>query len=75
MARQVKMIEMHQMVALLNGLGGGASALVGLVTLMGIVSPERIGIFIQEKLATLFTENYAPTHWLTSFEVRRQCWL
>ena len=40
MARKVKMIEMPEMVGLLNGLGGGASALVGIVTLMGITSPE-----------------------------------
>ena len=34
LSRRVKMIQMPQMVALLNGLGGGASALVGFVTLL-----------------------------------------
>lgn len=34
LAYRVKMIQMPQMVALLNGLGGGASALVALVSLM-----------------------------------------
>ncbi len=36
MARRVKMIQMPQTVALFNGLGGGASALVGLLSVMGI---------------------------------------
>lgn len=36
LAAQVKMIEMPQMVALLNGLGGAASALVGGFALLGI---------------------------------------
>mgnify|MGYP002525241084 CR=1 FL=1 len=35
MARQVKMIQMPQTVALFNGLGGGASALVGLMSVDG----------------------------------------
>lgn len=36
LAIRVKMIEMPQLVALLNGLGGGSSALVGIVTVAGI---------------------------------------
>ena len=35
LAQRVKMIQMPQMVALFNGLGGGASALVGRMTLNG----------------------------------------
>ena len=36
MARRVQMIQMPQTVALFNGLGGGASALVGTLSAMGI---------------------------------------
>jgi NAD(P) transhydrogenase subunit beta len=36
LAIRVKMIEMPQMVALLNGVGGLASALVGILTLLGV---------------------------------------
>lgn len=36
LAARVKMIQMPQLVALLNGLGGFASALVGILTLLGI---------------------------------------
>lgn len=36
LARRVKMIEMPQLVALLNGVGGLASALVGVLSLVGI---------------------------------------
>ena len=36
MYRRVKMIQMPQMVALLNGLGGAASAIVGTLSLIGI---------------------------------------
>lgn len=36
LARKVQMIQMPQMVGLLNGLGGGASMLVGLLSLVGI---------------------------------------
>ena len=35
MARRAQMIQMPQLVALFNGLGGGASALVGIMTYMG----------------------------------------
>ena len=35
MFRRVKMIEMPQMVALLNGVGGAASAIVGAISLLG----------------------------------------
>jgi len=41
-AVRVAMIEMPQMVALLNGLGGGSSAIVSLLTLLG---PGAIGPF------------------------------
>jgi NAD/NADP transhydrogenase beta subunit len=41
-AVRVKMIEMPQLVALLNGVGGLASALVGILTLLGIgQAPEQ----------------------------------
>ena len=36
LARKVKMIEMPQLVALLNSIGGLASALVGILTLLGV---------------------------------------
>ena len=36
LARRVKMIEMPQLVALLNGVGGLASAMVGILSLLGI---------------------------------------
>ncbi|MBF6598514.1 MAG: NAD(P)(+) transhydrogenase (Re/Si-specific) subunit beta [Fermentimonas sp.] len=36
LARRVKMIEMPQLVALLNGVGGLASAMVGILSLVGI---------------------------------------
>ena len=36
MARHVKMIQMPQLVALFNGLGGGASALVGILSATGL---------------------------------------
>ena len=36
MATRAKMIQMPQLVALFNGLGGGASALVGILSYMGI---------------------------------------
>ena len=42
LAVRVKMIEMPQLVALLNGVGGLASALVGILTLLGIgQSPDQ----------------------------------
>ena len=41
LAVKVAMIQMPQMVALLNGLGGGASAIVGFVVLSG--DPEAMG--------------------------------
>ena len=40
MARRVQMIQMPQTVALFNGLGGGASALVGCLTALGIGLPS-----------------------------------
>ena len=41
-AKKVSMIQMPQTVGLLNGLGGGASALVGIVSLMGIINPQEL---------------------------------
>lgn len=38
--KKVKMIQMPQVVALLNGIGGAASAIVGAVTLLGLKSPS-----------------------------------
>ncbi len=42
MARRVQMIQMPQTVALFNGLGGGASALVGCLTALGIGLPTDV---------------------------------
>ena len=43
MARRVQMIQMPQTVALFNGLGGGASALVGVLSALGIgFSAEQV---------------------------------
>lgn len=42
MARRVQMIQMPQTVALFNGLGGGASALVGCLTALGIGLPADV---------------------------------
>lgn len=39
MARRARMIQMPQLVALFNGLGGGASALVGVMTYIGWGAP------------------------------------
>ena len=41
MARKVQMIQMPQTVALFNGLGGGASALVGIVSALGLAFPHE----------------------------------
>lgn len=41
MASRARMIEMPQLVALFNGLGGGASALVGVMTYMGWGMPSE----------------------------------
>ncbi len=41
LASRVKMIQMPQLVALLNGLGGFASAMVGILSLMGIGIVQR----------------------------------
>ena len=41
LAQRVKMIQMPQMVALFNGLGGGASALVGMMTLNSQCSTSK----------------------------------
>ena len=42
---KVKMIQMPQLVALLNGLGGASSALVGIFAILGIGVGEAKGIF------------------------------
>ncbi|MDO5036347.1 MAG: NAD(P)(+) transhydrogenase (Re/Si-specific) subunit beta [Porphyromonas sp.] len=69
LARKVSMIQMPQTVALFNGLGGGASALVGIVTLMGITDPERIGNYLSKIfIESLFDTNVTITSWLTNFE-------
>ncbi|MDO4722896.1 NAD(P)(+) transhydrogenase (Re/Si-specific) subunit beta [Porphyromonas circumdentaria] len=46
-AQRVRMIQMPQLVALLNGLGGAASALVGILSVAGIgnISSEQQGAF------------------------------
>ncbi len=47
LARRVKMIEMPQTVAMLNGLGGLAGAIVGALTLIGIgVKPSEYPVFV-----------------------------
>ena len=53
MAQRVKMIQMPQMVALFNGLGGGASALVG------ILSATMLG-FSAEQQAEMTATGYMP---------------
>ncbi|MDD3999966.1 MAG: NAD(P)(+) transhydrogenase (Re/Si-specific) subunit beta [Bacilli bacterium] len=42
LAKKVKMIEMPQIVALFNGLGGGASAIVGMFAYLEIGSPADV---------------------------------
>ena len=53
MARRVQMIQMPQTVALFNGLGGGASALVG------ILSALRIG-FSEDQIAAIDAGGFWP---------------
>ena len=53
MARKAQMIQMPQLVALFNGLGGGASALVG------ILSATCLG-FTAEQIAVIIDNNYLP---------------
>ncbi|WP_373725953.1 NAD(P)(+) transhydrogenase (Re/Si-specific) subunit beta, partial [Bacteroides heparinolyticus] len=49
MARKAQMIEMPQIVALFNGLGGGASALVGIMSASGLgFSPEQIAMIVEK---------------------------
>ena len=45
LAKKVKMIEMPQTVAMLNGFGGAASALVAAVTLVDITESKAVGAF------------------------------
>ena len=53
MARRVQMIQMPQTVALFNGLGGGASALVGVLSSLGIG-------FSVEQMAEIQLNGYQP---------------
>ncbi len=53
MARRVQMIQMPQTVALFNGLGGGASALVGVLSSLGIG-------FSAEQMAEIQLNGYQP---------------
>ncbi|MDD7318636.1 MAG: NAD(P)(+) transhydrogenase (Re/Si-specific) subunit beta [Prevotella sp.] len=59
MARRVQMIQMPQLVALFNGLGGGASALVG------VLSALEIG-FTPEQLQEINANGYMPFVLFTS---------
>ena len=53
MAKRVQMIQMPQMVGLLNGLGGGASALVGFLTVAGIGTSGTVFEIVTGVLAIL----------------------
>ena len=53
MATRVQMIQMPQTVALFNGLGGGASALVGILTALGIG-------FSEAQAAEILLSGYGP---------------
>jgi len=53
MARKAQMIQMPQLVALFNGLGGGASALVG------ILSATCLG-FTADQIAVIIANGYLP---------------
>ena len=59
MAKRVQMIQMPQVVALFNGLGGGASAFVG------IMSASKLG-FSEEQLALIADKGYEPFVMFTS---------
>ena len=59
MARRVKMIQMPQTVALFNGLGGGASALVGMLSAQGIG-------FSDSQLAEISGNGYWPFVYFTA---------
>ena len=59
MARRVKMIQMPQTVALFNGLGGGASALVGMLSAQGIG-------FNDSQLAEISGNGYWPFVYFTA---------
>ncbi len=63
MARKVQMIQMPQMVGLLNGLGGGASMLVGLLSLVGVKTPE---VLVSSMMRGNISEN--EVFWVTPFE-------
>jgi NAD(P) transhydrogenase subunit beta len=53
MYRRVKMIQMPQMVALLNGVGGAASAIVGALSLLGVGLAETNYIVFSNVTASL----------------------
>ncbi|MBQ7191332.1 MAG: NAD(P)(+) transhydrogenase (Re/Si-specific) subunit beta [Paludibacteraceae bacterium] len=58
MAQRAQMIQMPQLVALFNGLGGGASALVGVMTYMGwgkAVGPDGLTVVPEYPLFVNFT--------------------
>ena len=59
MARRVRMIQMPQLVALFNGLGGGASALVG------VLSATQVG-FSSEQISEIVKNGYMPFMLFTS---------
>ncbi len=63
MARKVQMIQMPQMVGLLNGLGGGASMLVGLLSLVGI---KEVKVLASYLMKSGIGEN--EVFWVTPFE-------
>lgn len=54
-ARKVQMTQMPQMVALFNGVGGGAAALVALLELHEIVLHDAVGVGKFTLVATAFT--------------------
>lgn len=53
MARRVQMIQMPQTVALFNGLGGGASALVGLLSIHGATRFEQVTALLAIAIGTV----------------------
>jgi NAD(P) transhydrogenase subunit beta len=59
MARRAQMIQMPQLVALFNGLGGGASALVGILSATGLA-------FSAEQIAAIMENHYLPFVHFTS---------
>lgn len=71
MAQKVQMIQMPQMVGLLNGLGGGASMLVGLLSLLGIKEVKLLANDLNYHLsAMIFGDRVVPdaVFWVSTFE-------